>query len=238
MTSPLQRAYDAAGDGQDAAPPVVCTVAGPRVPFSAQVYTGAELRNTSTRPGAYDAMAVPSLLNGRRVARSQPAAALTAWTPPARNPVHTSRLDQRIRIEVPERQAVAAPTPKPAPRVRDGSYLPNPGSVPSLVLAYLTEHGGHLTYVDVSERFGLPKSSVLAVLKKALDTRLLMRLTASGRSAFALPGYVAPPDARHTGKDVVVLQDRLAQRRAEVARLERELAELLARAARPEAATT
>lgn len=41
------------------------TVAGGRNPFSSEIYMGLELRRLCTRPGAYDAMAIPSLINGR-----------------------------------------------------------------------------------------------------------------------------------------------------------------------------
>ena len=46
------------------APATATTVAGPRQFCSASTYDGAELRHLSNRPGAYDAMAIPSLING------------------------------------------------------------------------------------------------------------------------------------------------------------------------------
>lgn len=213
MTSPLQQAFEAS-QAEQAAPtrePIVCTVAGPRVPFSSQSYTGAELRATSMRPGAYDALALPSVFNGRRVSR--PAAAV--------NFVHTSGRVDFLSMKAPERRFTVVDTAS-----ESGAYLPKPGSVPSMVLAHLKEHGGHLTYSDLKERFGLPQSSVTAVFKKALDCRVLVRHVVNQRAAFALPGYLPPPDAPKPSKDLLVLKARLEKRRLEVAQLEREVADL------------
>lgn len=41
------------------------TVAGPRIPFPRETYSGAELATRSSRPGAYDALVLPSLFNGK-----------------------------------------------------------------------------------------------------------------------------------------------------------------------------
>jgi hypothetical protein len=72
MNSPLQHAHEAAVEEEKA--PVICTVAGPRQPFSSESYCGAELQATCLRPGAYNAFALPSLFNGAR--RTPPQAAL------------------------------------------------------------------------------------------------------------------------------------------------------------------
>ena len=82
--SALQQAHDAqvAADEPEAPAPIVCTVAGPRLPFSPDSYSGAELQATCPRPGAYNAFALPSLFNGAR--RTPPQAAF------ASNAVHTS----------------------------------------------------------------------------------------------------------------------------------------------------
>lgn len=234
MTSALQRAHDAllAEGTTDAPPPVVCTVAGPRVPFSAEVYTGAELRATSLRPGAYDALALPSVFNGRRLTPAQPA--------PATNFVHTSGHVDALRPSAQARRYSALETPKPPrsqgplreltpARVGRGGYLPKPGSIPSMVLAHLQEHGGHLTYSEVTQRFGLPQSSVTAVFKKALASQVLVRLVTNARVAFALPGYVPPPDTPKPSKDLRAVQARLEKRMAEVAELQREVLALQAR---------
>ena len=49
---------------QTCEPATATTVASPRQFRSALTYDGAELRHLSNRPGAYDAMAIPSLING------------------------------------------------------------------------------------------------------------------------------------------------------------------------------
>lgn len=48
---------------------VIPTVAGPREHFSRETYAGAELIARSSRPGAYDALRLPSLFNGKRSTR-------------------------------------------------------------------------------------------------------------------------------------------------------------------------
>lgn len=236
---------------EDEKAPVVCTVAGPRLPYSTEVYTGAELRPTSLRRGAYDALTLPSVFNGRRHTPAQAA--------PAANIVHTSGRAERSMAAV--RKTIAqldrfsaagseaaaavhqfaevAKAIKPArsqgplreltpARVARGGYFPKPGSIPSLVLAHLQEHGGHLTYSEVTQRFGLPQSSVTAVFKKALASQVLVRLVTNARVAFALPGYVPPPDTPRPSKDLRAMQARLEKRMAEVAELQREVLALQA----------
>jgi len=225
--------------------PVICTVAGPRQPFSAEIYNGAELRATSLRPGAYNAFALPSLFNGRR--RPSVQAAL------AGSSVHTSRhaegqlaavhetianLDRyksagvaaEALVKVLAKANKPARVPKPprppaAPRVKP-PYLPREGSVPSLLLAHLQAHGGHMTYSEVARRFGIPPSSTTAIFKTALEAGVVVRVVAEGRAALALPGYVAPPAAPRPSKELLAQQARLERTRARVAKLERELLEL------------
>lgn len=156
------------------------TVAGPRCHFSTEIYAGAELRALSARPGAYDAMSLPSLVFGRRV------------TPGAApSPVQTSRQHQAETLRQ-QPAAIAVATP----------YVPKPGSIPSQVLAHLNEHGGHLTYCDIKARFGVPQSSVSAIFKKALDSKTIVRCVIARRTAFALPGYIPPPDAPTPAKEL------------------------------------
>jgi len=253
MSSPLQKAYEAINDAEEEKAPVICTVAGPRVPFSAEVYTGTELRPTSLRPGAYDALTLPSLFNGRRHA---PAAVHTSGRADRSMAAVRKTIAQIDRSNAAGREAALAvrqfaeaaqaikPTRSQGPlreltpaRVARGGYLPKPGSIPSLVLAHLQEHGGHLTYSEVTQRFGLPQSSVTAVFKKALASQVLVRLVTNARVAFALPGYVPPPDTPKPSKDLRAVQARLEKRMAEVAELQREVLALQARN-KPSAETT
>ena len=219
MTNPLQQAFDAAQIEQAPAP-VVCTVAGPRMPYSSQVYTGDELRRTSARPGAYDALALPSVFNGRKVAPPTVAAI---------NFVHTSGHRDFLGTKAEGLRFTAIAVTPPADQ---GDYLPKPGSVPSLVLAHLQEHGGHLSYSDITQRFGIPQSSTTAVFKKAIESGVLVRLTSNARVVIALPGYTPPPDTPKPSKDLLALQTRLDKRRAEVEAMEREVADLQSRALR------
>lgn len=66
MTSPLQAAHDQAVQADAAPEPVICTVAAPRRSVMGGVYLGEELRARCPRPGAYDAMALPSLFSGQK----------------------------------------------------------------------------------------------------------------------------------------------------------------------------
>lgn len=220
MTNPLQQAFEAAQAEPVAPAPIVCTVAGPRTPYSAQVYTGEELRPTSARPGAYDALALPSVFMGRRVA---------ARTTAALNFVHTSGHRDFLKTKAEGQRFTAI---APSAQAEQGNYLPKPGSVPSLVLAHLQEHGGHLSYSEITTRFGLPQSSTTAVFKKALDSGVLVRLLHNERVVIALPGYTPPPDTPKPPRNLVALQNRLAKRQAEVAAMEREVADLQSRALR------
>ncbi|RIX74447.1 MarR family transcriptional regulator [Acidovorax cavernicola] len=220
MTTPLQQAFEAAQAEPEASAPIVCTVAGPRTPYSAQLYTGEELRPTSARPGAYDALTLPSVFMGRRVAA--PAASTL-------NFVHTSGRRDFLGTKAEGQRFTAI---APAAQGDQGNYLPKPGSVPSLVLAHLQEHGGHLTYSEITQRFGIPQSSTTAVFKKALDSGALVRLLHNERVVIALPGYTPPPDTPKPSKDLIALQARIEKRRQEVAAMERELAQLQSRALR------
>ncbi len=236
MSTALQRAHDQASlEAVDAAPPtpVVCTVAGPRRPFSSEIYRGAELLPTAARAGAYDALRMPSLFNGRRQAPHAGVFEATVWTPPPPSP-HTP-----LPVAATPKRHVATPRPDraqgplreltPGRRVR-GTYLPRPGSVPSLLLEHLHSYGGHLTYVEIRDRFGLPLSSVTAVFKPAISAGVLVRKVCNQRAVLCLPGYTPPPDTPRPSKALQNAQARLTRRRNQVAQLEAEVLALQAAA--------
>ncbi|CAN5859750.1 hypothetical protein BH11PSE13_BH11PSE13_12470 [soil metagenome] len=222
MTSALQKASELQAD---AGPEVICTVAAPRVPYSPEIYMGAELRATSPRAGAYDALRIPSLFNGRRRAPGALIEVAAVWTAPP-----------------PQRRYVDRPAPPPAPvaavpvavkgeRRKGVNYLPREGSIPSMLLAHLHTHVGHITYTEIAKLFGLPPSSTTAVFKKALTEGVLVRHLVNNRAAMALPGYTPPPDSPSLSKEVRVLQAQLLKRIAKVTELQREVSGLQARIA-------
>lgn len=224
------------------AEPVVCTVATPRSHFSREIYTGAELQRGTSRAGAYDALRLPSLFNGRRSAPGTVPEPSTVWTrtvssravisnpPVAKAPA----APVERRTGTPRRdRAQTVLRPLTPPRPAKAAYVPREGSIPSRLLAHLTEFGGHVTYTEVAQRFDMPRSSTTAIFKKALAARLFIRVLVDKRAAFALPGYEPPPPAATPPKQLASLQARLARRLAEVAALEREVRELEARTHRP-----
>jgi hypothetical protein len=177
------------------------------VPFSAEVYTGAELR-TPVRSGALDAYALPSLFLGRRHMPPQRQAPA-----PVAKVVHTSG--------------------RAGAHTEDGAlYAPRPGSVPSQVLAHLRLHGGHLTYADLSKRFSLPASSVTAVFKPALRAGVLKRHLVNERAVLALPAYVPPPSVPRPSKQLSRLQARLQLSKDKLAAAQAEVRELESRVLR------
>jgi hypothetical protein len=212
----LQQAYEAEHAGDVARPaPIVCTVAGPRMPFSAEVYTGAELRQTSTRPGAYDALTLPSLFNGRRHA---PAAPGRLGPAPFANYVHTSGRADFLRAAAATRRFAAVPA-------RTG-YTPQLGSIPFQLLAHLRDKGGHLTYAEITQRFGCPASSITAVFKSAINAGVLVRHTINERAAFALPGYAPPANVPPPSKRRQHLDARLARAQRQLIELQAEVLDL------------
>lgn len=225
------------------AEPVVCTVATPRAHFSREIYTGAELQRGASRPGAYDALRLPSLFNGRRAVPVNAPEPSTVWTPtvspravisspPAAATQPAAPIVRRKGTPRPDRAQTVLRTLTP-PRPAKAAYVPREGSIPSRLLAHLAEFGGHVTYTEVAQRFDMPRSSTTAIFKKALAAKVLIRVLVDKRAAFALPGYEPPPPAAAPPKELNALQARLARRMAEVAALEREVRELQARAHRP-----
>ena len=220
-------------------PTVMGSVATPRRPISTEIYRGEDLRRTSPRAGAYDAFTLPSVMGGRLVTREQQREELLAPLPPA-PPVPTAR--SAASMADPLAAALApppeAPEPQPEPvqppaivtrvvkngqdvqpltKGRSGSlnaYQPRDGSGPHRVLQHLQAHGGHLTYTDIRDRFGIPQHSLTAIFKPALVRGALVRVQIHGRRALALPGYV-PPAPEAPLPPSVALQRELEQDRVE-----------------------
>ncbi len=231
------------------------SIATPRTAAPHGTYTGEDLRRTSPRPGAYDAYAIPSRMGDRLVTREQQKDELLAPLPPA-PPVPISRGTSRVAEPEPaplgEPPASPPPAPEPvqappvvsyvrrasepvqAPNVR--AYTPRGGSFPDLVLTHLREHGGHLLYSEIAERYGVQPTSMTTIFKPALFRGALIRLRIGKHSALALPGYAPPgqpPAPASTTAPVrrVVSTARPAPSMAELGRVLEGAAHLLMQAA-------
>lgn len=182
---------------QSEAGPVVCTVAAPRGPAPRSVYMGAELSVRSSRPGAYDAMALPSLMNGRKhppSGRAGDAVYIPREAAPAPLNVSPRRGDDSPKL------AREFPTIKH----KGGEYRPNPGSTPAKVIGYLKAVGGFISHGEISERFGVARTSITAAFKPALKRGVLVRQIVDGYTGFSLPGW-QPPPAKKAPSNVVFM---------------------------------
>lgn len=165
-----------------------------RVPYArpagtvhpAETYDGAELRATCTRVGAYDAMRLPSRLNGR-----------TTAPPPIVNssiPRHT--VTARARISVSESleptnhaaDALRTP-PELMPIVGANSYQPRAGSLAEMVIQDLRTMPVGVAYTcdEVEAIFSVPRHSVTKSLERCLVAGLLVRVRKGRCYAYALP---------------------------------------------------
>lgn len=184
------------------------SIATPRTAVSREIYTGDDLRRTSPRQGAYDAYAIPSRMGDRLVTREQQREELLAPLPPA-PPVPISRGTSRVAEPEPAPLGDPPASPPPAPeplqppptvtyvnRVPPPAikgYRPRGGSFPDLVITHLREHGGHLFYSEICERYSILPTSITSIFKPPLFHGALIRLRIGKRTALALPGY--QPDA-------------------------------------------
>lgn len=184
--------------------------ARPSVMHSREIYTGTELGRTSSRDGAYDALAIPSLIGGKRVTRAQqredlrapvPASVPTTARPPTRVTVPEGATAAPIAC-APPCAAPDAPQPAPGPAPRPlrnkagkartlRSYLPQAGSVPDRVIQHLRAHGGSLTHKQIAELTGVPAGHVTAICKTPLLRGALVRQVVDGRVVITLP-HAAP----------------------------------------------
>lgn len=153
------------------------SVAGPRVPISRETYTGAELQTRSARPGAYDALNLPSREGARIVPRDQ---ARPVTLPPAPRPVPL--LHRHAPAPISEFVRVSLPP----------SYSPRQGSLAHKVMEALRTEGGHLTPDAIAMRFGVKSYHVVALLRTPLTRGELVRHQVGRRGFIALPGYLMP----------------------------------------------
>lgn len=158
------------------------TVAGPRRPISHETYTGAELETRSARPGAYDALALPSRMGDRQVVPSGSRVSLPSAKKPKPVP-----LQHRVAPPPPP-----APPPAVAKALATEAYKPRAGSVSYRVLEVLRTEGGHLSFTDIGERLGVSSKNIAHQLEFAFAHGALVRHDVGGRPFVSLPGYVMP----------------------------------------------
>lgn len=181
--------------------PAARAVGAPSV--MAGTYNGAELASRSSRPGAYDALSLPSLVNGERRPRGAPEPEAPAAVAPT------------VMMRAPAVQADAPPLPELVqadkvdaapdyPRDRlgrrkiprqpgDGVYRPRQGSLPWRVIERLKTAPGKtiVTYREIETELGLPLTHITGTFSRAVSAGALQIVKVNGRSAFALPDHVA-----------------------------------------------
>lgn len=130
-------------------------------------YDGAELKTRSSRPGAYDAFAIPSLMFGKQ---ERPVVVEPAHAPsPTVMPASTPR------------------TPRAA-KGTPGIYRPQPGSVGDQVISHLQMHGGTLTARQIVELCGVERESVAGLLQRARATGAVAHEIRDRKGYYFLPG--------------------------------------------------
>lgn len=168
--------------------PIICTVATPRRSAMTGLYLGDELRTRSSRAGAYDAMALPSLIGGQKrdpLAPRQPA------LPAPRDEAPLSPLAVKpLKAPEPPRSGPqrAFPTVNRVPP----PYRPHQGSTPGKVIDHLRAFGGFISHGEIAEKFDLTRNTITAVFKPAVKRGALVRQLVDGRAGFSLPGWEAP----------------------------------------------
>lgn len=178
--------------------PLGTSVAGPLTHFSRETYNGAELASISPRPGAYDAYRLPSLFNGRQRTPAPIAA-------PAAAPAFTTRAAVATWAPIPE-PVVEEPPLRDPPELRraitsTATYRPRRNGAPARLIAALNHEGGHLTYTQISQRFGLARDGIAVIFARAVEHGLLVRHSIGIEAAFSLPGYL-PRDSDHPSTPV------------------------------------
>jgi hypothetical protein len=163
------------------------------------LYTGAELAMRSSRPGAYDAMKIPSLVNGRKRmpdateptnVKCIPLAPSPRVT--ARAPVAISDAEHAIMQIEPIKPTVKRPTASALPSVqRVPDYRPRAGSATFRALEALRGMPQHsyLTSDWTHRHLGVHPSCFHPIFKTAIDKKALVRAVIGRRAALALPGF-------------------------------------------------
>jgi len=160
------------------------------------LYTGAELSARSSRPGAYDAMKIPSLVNGRKRMPDAPGPTTGECIPPAPRVTvraHVVISDAEHTITQPEPiSSAVGPVANALPVVqRLPDYRPRAGSATFRALEALRGMPQHsyLTPNWAHRHLGVHPSCFHPIFKAAVDKKALVRAVIGRRAALALPGF-------------------------------------------------
>ncbi|WP_183025647.1 hypothetical protein [Variovorax sp. UMC13] len=197
------------------------TVAGPRMSPSREVYTGAELATRSPRPGAYDALALPSRMGDTQVPPGGARVSLPSMR--ERQPV---ALMHRVAPAPPPAPPQAAAKRPPAAQLTPAGrvaaeWQPRANSVPSRVLTALRAPGApkYFTHREISDQFGLPLKQVLASFSTPIEKEVLQRVHVNGQHAISLPGFVPPAVAPAPAKVAAAPDPSASKTAAELQRI-------------------
>jgi len=166
------------------------------LPQPTAIYDGADLAPRSLRPGAYDAMRLPSVFNGRPSVPPAPPAPV-----PQTRPSVTARA--RICVWAPPVEDVAAQEeplqapPQLAPIVGVDGHTPRAGSLAEAVIQDLRTMPAGVAYTcdEVEAIFSVASSSVTTSLARCVEAGLIVRVKKGRRAAFALPAIQAAPSS-------------------------------------------
>ena len=146
-------------------------------------YKGLELQMGTTRPGAYDALKLPSRMGEVRTTPGERPKAITPPIEPAVVPHAGELLHRTAPAGVPRGPTVRTP------------YMPRPGSLAQRVISYLEEHGGRISPLLVSTAMGVEYFNVHNMLRTPVAHGLLTLTREGSRAFYELPKATAPAAA-------------------------------------------
>lgn len=152
------------------------------------VYMGEHLSMRSSRPGAYDALALPSLFSGQKRDPAAPKAIAPKPVPPEQ-PLSNLSVPP---LATPVARQTGPAREFPTVHREKQPYRPHQGSVPYKVIEHLRAFGGFLNHFEISEKFGIPRTNVTAVFKPAIKGGALIRHVVDGHVVYALPDWQPP----------------------------------------------
>jgi len=159
--------------------PAIPTKSGSRNLHSAAIYDGAELNRLSNRPGAYDAMALRSIINGRERTLQHPSLPQPATV--ARPEFVNTRDDTQPVYQSTEVLRRL--------RIPGSTYAPYIDGIPARVITALQAPDAPLafTYDELTRRFGAVRTSISATFAQSRHHGVLVRTQLNGHSALGLP---------------------------------------------------